>query len=99
MGASAHGELLCPTLDHPHCDERPAQRVHQVRHRPDVIRHFLALVAQRLNLGLGRRIVSLPISPSVFPNVTGAWSALEGWTTGFTLARLGALWCTRVHRH
>ena len=59
-GGAAIGELIVeslrPALHHPRADERPPQRMHKHRQRPHVIGQFLALVAQRLNLGLRRRI-------------------------------------------
>jgi hypothetical protein len=46
-----------PTIDHPH-DQRPPQGVNERRHPPHVIGQFFAGIPQRLNLGLGGRIVT-----------------------------------------
>jgi hypothetical protein len=56
MVGSLASAAYAEPFTHPHRHQPHLQRMHERRQRPYVIGQLLALVAQRLNLGLGRRI-------------------------------------------
>lgn len=66
MSPTAPASLSLP-LHQPFADQRPPQRVHERRERPDVVRQFLGLVPQSLDLGLGWRI-GKPLPTSALGN-------------------------------